>query len=246
MKRRCRICFKNKSIDGYWNVTHYQCINCLNRRRRIRARRQRGPKPKINCKRCGQIFTQTKKSGLYCSVPCKAAVNYQRHRAARRAQSKKYRASSRGQRRLLMYQKTHKEQIKNAFKAWYIASRDQGYYKEPSRRLKRSLQAAKTRAKRDGIRFDDILLEVFVTPPARCACCNAALDYSYAIRDKSDLRNSRSPSIDQVIPGAGYTVKNTVIVCTRCNILKADASLLELEHLVRYVRRFTRLQKRHK
>lgn len=61
-----------------------------------------------------------------------------------------------------------------------------------------------------------------------CPCCGEALDVSF----KQDRRkNDRSPTIDRLRPGRGYTVENVAIICWRCNNLKRDASAAELRRI---------------
>ena len=66
----------------------------------------------------------------------------------------------------------------------------------------------------------------------RCSYCNKTLKYNQRRGAMSD-----SPSIDRIIPTQGYTLENTVVVCFRCNTLKSNASLLEIETLSRGMRR---------
>ena len=83
---------------------------------------------------------------------------------------------------------------------------------------------AQYRAKKKGIPFtisiDDIII------PEICSLLNIELVSS---SDKNDPRN---PSLDQIVPGKGYTPDNIQVISYRANVLKWDASLQELELLV--------------
>ena len=83
---------------------------------------------------------------------------------------------------------------------------------------------AQHRAKKKGIPFtisiDDIII------PETCPLLGIPL---VSTNDKRDPRN---PSLDQKIPGQGYTPDNIWVVSSRANEIKWDASLQELELLV--------------
>jgi hypothetical protein len=83
---------------------------------------------------------------------------------------------------------------------------------------------AQHRAKKKGIPFtismDDIII------PETCPLLGIPL---VSTNDKRDPRN---PSLDQKIPGQGYTPDNIWVTSSRANWIKCDASLQELELLV--------------
>lgn len=65
-----------------------------------------------------------------------------------------------------------------------------------------------------------------------CSYCDKILKYNQRRGAMSD-----SASIDRIIPAQGYTFKNTVVACFRCNSLKSNASLSEMEALIVGLRR---------
>ena len=83
---------------------------------------------------------------------------------------------------------------------------------------------AQHRAKKKGIPFtisiDDIII------PKTCPLLGITL---VSTNDKRDPRN---PSLDQKIPGQGYTPDNIWVMSSRANWIKCDASIQELELLV--------------
>jgi len=66
-----------------------------------------------------------------------------------------------------------------------------------------------------------------------CPCCGSR----YKLEPGGCLGPSdRSPSVDQIVPGGGYVAGNVALLCWRCNNLKRDASVAELEGVVRWMR----------
>jgi hypothetical protein len=43
--------------------------------------------------------------------------------------------------------------------------------------------------------------------------------------------------VDKLIPKLGYVAGNVYLICKRCNMLKSDGDLQELEAIVHYIRR---------
>lgn len=110
--------------------------------------------------------------------------------------------------------------------------------RDPRQRLRKLLQTAKGNARTIGREFDDRLFEVYwTTIPKTCACCGITLDYEFIHSFKSRSDDNRSPSFDRVDNTKGYTVENVAVVCQRCNRLKSNASILDLERLLTYVKR---------
>lgn len=52
---------------------------------------------------------------------------------------------------------------------------------------------------------------------------------------RGDLANC--VSLDRLIPSVGYVRENVVVICYRCNSIKTDAALLELETVAAGLRR---------
>jgi len=68
-----------------------------------------------------------------------------------------------------------------------------------------------------------------------CECCGKKLDIGFKLDKKP---NDNSPSMDRKIPQKGYTKENTALLCWRCNNLKRDASIQELETISRWMQSF--------
>jgi hypothetical protein len=96
------------------------------------------------------------------------------------------------------------------------------------------LASLKTRVRRESLPFDreritlDYLERLLIEHP-NCECCGRRFDL------RGGDSNS-SPSIDKVIPSEGYVVDNIALLCWRCNRLKFNATLDELEKLVAWLR----------
>ncbi len=74
-----------------------------------------------------------------------------------------------------------------------------------------------------------------------CAYC----DRPVLFQTKTDGPDKRqAASVDRFIPDEGYTVANCVLVCYRCNTIKNDATLADLERMVSAMRKIA--QKRLK
>jgi len=83
---------------------------------------------------------------------------------------------------------------------------------------------AQHRAKKKGIPFTITIDDIFI--PETCPLLGMPL---VSTNDKRDPRN---PSLDQKIPGQGYTPDNIWVISSRANEIKWDASIQELELLV--------------
>jgi hypothetical protein len=102
------------------------------------------------------------------------------------------------------------------------------------RRVGRHLcQSARTRSKRCG-------RECTITPAAIQELWEASPFCAYCSKPLVPSDNTHahdSPSLERVDQTKGYTPENTVFACYRCNILKRDATVEELEALAVNVRR---------
>lgn len=65
-----------------------------------------------------------------------------------------------------------------------------------------------------------------------CIYCGKTLKYNQRKGAMYD-----NASLDKIIPARGYTLANTVVACFRCNWVKCNASLLEMEALTAGLRR---------
>lgn len=73
--------------------------------------------------------------------------------------------------------------------------------------------------------FENILLNL-----KKCPCCNVEFEYG------KNYKNNNSPSVDRLDNAKGYIKDNVSIICWRCNSLKSDASIQELEQIVKWLK----------
>jgi hypothetical protein len=85
-------------------------------------------------------------------------------------------------------------------------------------------EAAKARAKKRGLVFEIKISDIVI--PTYCVVLGIPIDWS---------DRDHAASIDEIVQGKGYTLKNICVVSGRANRLKSDASLAELKALVCYV-----------
>jgi hypothetical protein len=94
------------------------------------------------------------------------------------------------------------------------------------------LYAAKSRAKRAGLRFsltaDDIKI------PKRCPVLGVKFRFSIGCAHPS------SPSLDRIIPELGYVVGNVEVISYRANVIKNNATAEELMKVADYYKRKAR------
>ena len=103
------------------------------------------------------------------------------------------------------------------------SKKEPGTRKADDRRYK-MFHNAQHRAKRKGVPFTITIDDIII--PEKCPLLNIELISS---SDKNDPRN---PSLDQIVPGKGYTPDNIQVISYRANVLKWDATLQELKTLV--------------
>jgi hypothetical protein len=84
---------------------------------------------------------------------------------------------------------------------------------------------AKHRAKKKGIKFEIEMEDIII--PTICPLLGIPIRL-----DTGDKRSPHNPSLDQIVPGKGYTPDNIQVISSRANWLKADATLTELKTLV--------------
>lgn len=85
------------------------------------------------------------------------------------------------------------------------------------------------RAKKKNIPFDIDVNDINI--PEFCPILGYKLKYNTK-RGSPD-----SPSIDRIIPEKGYTKGNIVVISTRANIIKNNASLFEIEQIYKYFKK---------
>lgn len=93
----------------------------------------------------------------------------------------------------------------------------------------KKISSAKLRSKKRNQEFDENavreLAESYVENSS-CPCCGEIMN------------NDRLPSLERIDSGKGYLKGNIVILCYRCNFLKSNASLKELENLVKWLKNY--------
>ena len=89
----------------------------------------------------------------------------------------------------------------------------------------------KGRSKRKGLDFGltkELLLGLMKSQHNTCVYCDSEFDMNGTQTD-----HRKSPSVDRLIPEQGYIESNVVLCCSRCNTIKNDASLKELQMLTK-------------
>jgi hypothetical protein len=88
---------------------------------------------------------------------------------------------------------------------------------------------ARIRAKKANVPFS--ITEADIKYPKVCPILNLKLDTT------PGSSTDTSPSLDRVVPSRGYVPGNIQIISNRANILKRDASMVELYLLGQYAKR---------
>lgn len=106
-------------------------------------------------------------------------------------------------------------------------------YSSPAHRLSRILINVKARAKDRGTDYDEDYMNTFVeNPPVSCKCCQR--EFSYTTRPSARC-SDESPSFDRIDSGKGYIAGNVFVLCFRCNSIKKDATVGELQRVIKYM-----------
>lgn len=88
------------------------------------------------------------------------------------------------------------------------------------------LGSAKSRAKKYGLDFN--LSRADIVVPKVCPALGIPLDFS---------TKDNVPTLDRVIPAKGYVVGNVHVISWRANRVKLNASLVELQGIVEYLKK---------
>lgn len=78
-------------------------------------------------------------------------------------------------------------------------------------------------------------IEALLHKQMHCQCCGRILHQKLGRG-----QHANSPSLDRLIPALGYVESNCFLICSRCNTLKRDASLLEIEAIYKYIQLHTK------
>ena len=103
--------------------------------------------------------------------------------------------------------------------------------------LRKIFVRAKARAKKRGLPYDDKCPDLEL--PDVCPVLGIALVYPNAFKNK---RSPNSPSLDRLENPLGYVALNLRVISFRANALKNDASIEELEAVIRYMKMSTEEQ----
>lgn len=97
---------------------------------------------------------------------------------------------------------------------------------------------AKARARQKELEFDHRLTTTFVREwiqrSPTCACCEVPFTFE---PHGSKNRNPKTPSLDRFDSTKGYTLDNVALLCWRCNDVKGNASIEELEMVASWMRK---------
>jgi hypothetical protein len=102
--------------------------------------------------------------------------------------------------------------------------------------LKQMFRAAKARSKRKGFPFDLILDDVLPVPEV---CPVLGIPLAWTIATGKGVSDG-TPSLERIVPKLGYVRGNVVIISYRANILRKDATLDEMQMMVKFYERLHR------
>lgn len=113
--------------------------------------------------------------------------------------------------------------IKNS-KKWIDNSEDHDF------KLLQTLRSSKHRAAKKNIENTLTLEDLQMMYPTDNKCPILGINLSWG------MPRETSPSLDRIDPSKGYTYDNCQIISNRANTLKNNATLEELENIVRYLK----------
>lgn len=115
---------------------------------------------------------------------------------------------------------------------------------DPYRKRGQNLRVGmRSRAKELRLPFDSeyftsmVIAEALRSQPF-CECCGKPFVFERQLEGRPC---DESPSVDRFIPDKGYVMGNVFYICWRCNNLKRDASVEELEAVVAWMRKIHKL-----
>lgn len=178
---------------------------------------------------------QAKEQGLirfFTGTPCKRGHVCERHTKsgsciecsnARSAEWNKQNEYGKG------YRATNAEKVTETNKAWRDRNLDRvrQYSLTESARIASQLNQAKRRAAAHGWDFN--LTKQDIVIPDTCPVLGIPL-----LRTDGRLNDS-SPTIDRIDSTRGYTVDNIRVISWRANRLKSDATIEELQQILKYM-----------
>lgn len=81
------------------------------------------------------------------------------------------------------------------------------------------------------------ILTLLIDQDYQCIYCRKKLNFAAVMHQRID-----SPSMDRLDPKEGYTHRNIVISCYRCNQIKSDATVEELMNIAKRVSQLLHLE----
>lgn len=103
-----------------------------------------------------------------------------------------------------------------------------------TRRATIIFHGAKKHAAQKGVPFDPLLtssmIREWLLRESHCPCCGQA----FYIKQKP--RNHEAPTLDRFDSSKGYTLDNISLICWRCNRVKCDATIEELEMVLLWMK----------
>lgn len=96
-----------------------------------------------------------------------------------------------------------------------------------------------TRARKLGLPFDSerltsVYMSKWLGSTPNCPCCGVLFLTEYFALGKP---LPHSPTVERISPQKGYVEGNLALLCFRCNTLKRDATLEELEKVVAWMKK---------
>jgi len=131
------------------------------------------------------------------------------------------------------------ENLRNKMRPGYVKKREKAYKlrrflkkNDPKRRWVQDAYAnLKQRAKRNDLKITLTKEWLYENSPIYCPIFGVRLNY--LANGKLGLR----ASVDRVIPNKGYTPENCQVVSFRANSIKSDATVQELQMIVKYLKK---------
>jgi hypothetical protein len=156
---------------------------------------------------------------------------------ARKAYNAAYRARRREELNAIERERYHAEGGKTKRQEYRQGRLEQyAIYQRESRRKnprEHIVMAAKARAKRDGLPFN-ISVES-LNWPEYCPVLGIKLDYSITTPGERRKRYA-NPSLDRLVNELGYVNGNSFIISHRANRIKSDATVEEIEAVLKYMK----------
>ena len=132
--------------------------------------------------------------------------------------------------------KNHKDGLRSQCKSCIKEYREKNPYQVQSNYLSNSVRQ---RAKKRKLPIDlDFIsssnIVDWLKHQPNCVCCDRVFGIGY--KGKFRFQNN-SPSLDRLIPSLGYISGNVFLICFRCNALKRDATVKELETVISWMKK---------